>query len=224
MAVFDVEGNVISANSVLDGKSMITLGDSIVYFDDKSAGGETIKGYQGYLRDLGMTVTNVGVAGAAIAYHSGGYTDIVETAQNTDFSGYDYVMVAGGTNDFGDRKSPIGTLNSTPYDNTTVIGALQIIIEKIISDKKNCKIFLMTPLKRTDIPWNTPNSQGKTMGDYAEAIKTAAAYYSVPVLDFFNMSGLNDDNMSTLTRDGVHPNNAGYLFVSNKLVKFAETL
>ena len=224
MAVYDVSGNLISNESVLKGKTMITLGDSIVYFDDKTAGGETIKGYQGYLRDMGMTVTNVGVAGAAIAYHPGSYTDIVETAQNTTFSGYDYVMVAGGTNDFGDRKSPIGELNSTPYDNTTVIGALQIIIEKIISDKKNCKIFLMTPLKRTDIPWNTANSLGKKMGDYADAIKLVGAFYSVPVLDFFNMSGLNDDNMSTLTRDGVHPKNAGYLFMSNKLVKFVEAL
>lgn len=224
MAVYDISGNLISADSVLDGKTMITLGDSIVYYDGHSAGGETIKGYQGYLRDAGMTVTNVGVAGAAIAYHPGSYTDIVETAQNTNFSGYDYVMVAGGTNDFGHRMSPIGELNSTPYDSTTVIGALQIIIEKILTDKKNSRIFLMTPLKRSDLPWNTPNGIGKRMGDYADAIRLVGAYYSVPVLDFFNESGLDDQNMGTLLRDGVHPNNAGYLFVSNKLVKFTEML
>ena len=225
MAVYDIEGNVISHELPFSGEKLVTFGDSITYMDGHTASGtgELIKGYQGWLRDIGLDVTNLGVDGAKLAIREGTQEDIVETVAKTDCSGYDYVMIAGGTNDYGGGgPRPIGEIAASNYDTSTVIGAMQTMIEKIYGDKKDIKLFFVTPLMRTDM--TTANSLGNTLLDYCNAIKTAAAHYAVPVLDFQTMSGLNAANIGTLTKDGLHPKNAGYAYLAKKLQSFVQSL
>lgn len=225
MAVYDLNGNNIAGKD-FTGKTFVTFGDSITWYDGHSQSGVDVNGYQYYLRQIGFTVTNKGVSGASIAYHSGGYTDICETVTSTDCSGYDYAFVAGGVNDYQSFPSEIGELASSNYSNTTVIGALQIIIEKIVTDNPDIKLFMMTPLREAYNGTNcdNPNSKGNTLGDYADAIRLVAKHYSIPVLDFNAMSGVNEKNLSALTIDNLHLNNAGYAFVSEKLETFVEGL
>ena len=225
MAVYDLNGNNIAGKDYT-GKKFVTFGDSITWYDGHHQSGVDVKGYQYYLRQTGFTVTNKGVSGASIAYHSGGYTDICETVLATDCSDYDYAFVAGGVNDYQSFYSSIGQLASSNYNNTTVIGALQIIIEKIVTDKPGIKLFLMTPMREhyNGTNCDSTNSAGNTLADYADAIKLTAKRYSIPVLDFNVMSGVNETNMSTLTIDNLHLNNAGYAFVSNKLLSFVDMM
>lgn len=222
MAVYDINGHNISGGD-LAGKKIATFGDSITWYDRHSQSSTTVNGYQYYMRNAGMTVTNLGVDGAKLALREGTQVDIVESVAATDCSQFDYIMIAGGTNDYGGGgPRPLGELTSGTYDTSTVYGALQTMIEKIYTDKKDIKLFFVTPLQRTDM--TAANSQSLVLADYCEAIRLAAARYAVPVLDFQRMSGLNAINIGTLTIDGLHPNNAGYLFLSNKLMSFIEAL
>lgn len=225
MAVYDLSGKNISEKN-FTGKTFVTFGDSITWYDGHQQSGTYVNGYQYYLRQIGFTVTNKGVSGASIAYHSGGYTDICETVNTTNCAGYDYAFVAGGVNDYQSFPSEIGELAASNYDNTTVIGALQIIVEKILTDNPDIKLFFITPLREhyNGTNCDTPNSKGYTLDDYAIAIRLVAKHYSIPVLDFNAMSGVNEMNLPTLTIDSLHLNNAGYEFVSNKLVAFVDGL
>jgi len=221
MQIYDVNGNVYDGYS-FSGKSIITFGDGITSEDGKTYAGETVKGYQGYLRDAGFTVTNAGISNACITYHAGDPTDICETVHDTSCTGYDYVMIAGGVNDFRLASSPMGELTDSDFDSGTFIGALQFIIEKIVNDNADAKIFFVTPLLCDG--WNTPNSLGYTLTNYSDAIKYVAAKYAIPVLDFTSVAGINDKNIGVLTRDGVHPKNTGFQLLSSKLMSFVNSL
>lgn len=222
MAIYNIEGaQLVSGDTA--GKKIVTFGDSITWYDGHHQSDVTVNGYQYYLRKMGLMVTNLGVDGAKLALREGTQEDIVESVNATDCSEYDYVMIAGGTNDYGGGgPRPLGALANGDYDISTVYGALQRMIEKIYTDRKDVKLFFVTPLQRTDM--TAANSQGLVLADYCEAIRITAARYAVPVLDFQRMSGLSAVNIGTLTIDGLHPNNAGYAFVSNKLMKFVEGL
>ena len=209
-----------------DGKKVVLLGDSIVTCN----GNTSMKGYSYYLEQLGFsTITNKAHGGACAAYHSEThYEDVVTTVDDVNFSSYDLAIIAAGVNDYYvSSASPIGTLvnsvTATDFTKTDFIGALQYIITKALTSKPGIKIALFTPLKINN--FNTANSQSKVLKDYADAIKTVADYYSIPVLDFYSMSGLNRMNFSTYLSDGVHPTEAGYKFIcENKLKSFIANL
>ena len=206
---------------------VIMLGDSITWYDGHVLPGPNVPavGYPSYLKQLGFkSVTNAAVSGACIAYHSDSpYVDIVTTANSTNFATYDIVTIAGGINDFKFWDSPIGQLQTLGFDDTTVIGALQIIIEKIFSDNINAKIALFTPLKAAG--WNTPNGLGLTLMDYRDAIISVAEYYSIPVFDMTQISGFNNITIASYTIDGLHPNNDGFKLVCvDKMKSFVNAL
>ena len=213
MAVYDINGIEIAQDLPFNGEKVATFGDSITYMDGhtSSIDGETVYGYQSWLREIGLVVDNFGVDGAKLARVDDSRKDIVEKVLETDCSGYDYVMIAGGTNDYGGANPrQIGTLASSDYDTTTVIGACQTMIEKIINDKKNVKLFFIVQLQRADR--SSANALGLVLDDY------------IPVLDFRKMGGINKANASVLTKDGLHPKNIGYAFLANKLQKFVQDL
>lgn len=225
MAVYDINGTEIAQDLPFSGEKVATFGDSITYMDGRTStiDGEKVYGYQSWLREIGLTVDNFGVDGAKLAYVDDTRMDIVEKVAMTDCSGYDYVMIAGGTNDYGGANPrAIGQLASSNYDNTTVIGACQTMIEKIIGEKKDIKLFFLTPLQRIDR--SSANSLGLVLPDYVAAIRTVTEYYSIPLLDFYKISGINKVNASVLTKDGLHPKNIGYAFVAKKLQEFVKAL
>ena len=52
---------------------------------------------------------------------------------------------------------------------------------------------------------------GKTFADYVEAQKACCAYYGIPVLDQFNLQGINEFNMGNHYKDDLlHMNEEGY--------------
>lgn len=226
-----LEFNVPSIDAIIENKNkntkVIMLGDSITWYDGHTYRGSSVVavGYPSYLKKLGFnSIVNAGVSGACIAYHSDSqYTDIVTTAQNTDFSNYDIVTIAGGINDFKFWSSPLGAISSSNYDQTTIIGALQIIFEKILTDNINAKIAVFTPLKANG--WESQNSINLDLMNYHDAIVEVCEYYSIPVLDLTLISGFNNKTISSYTIDGLHPNNDGYKIIcESKMQDFVNSL
>ena len=183
------------------------------------------KGYASYLREAGMTVNNEGVSGACIADVVSSYTDICITVDTIDFSNYDYVTIAGGINDYLYHPSPMGEISINNFNKETFIGAYQYIINKILTDNKDIKILIFTPLKSSNNNYGTnQNSEGYVLKDYINAIKEIAEYYSIPILDLYSIGGFNRLTMSSFTIDGLHPNNVGYEHVSNLLISKMNSL
>jgi lysophospholipase L1-like esterase len=59
--------------------------------------------------------------------------------------------------------------------------------------------------------------------DYVDIIKEVARYYSLPVLDLFATAGIQPKlavQKEALCPDGLHPNDAGYRRITDRLTAF----
>jgi len=84
---------------------------------------------------------------------------------------------------------------------------------------------VITPLHRDTE--NMPNMHGKVLQDYVDEIRAAAECYSLPVLDLWATYGVQPAvtvMKETYMPDGLHPNDAGHVLLTNKIVKFIENL
>ena len=141
----------------------------------------------------------------------------------------DCVVVFGGTNDFGHGDAPLGTM----FDRTdkTFYGALHLLYISLIEKYPTSKIVVLTPLHRCNED-NMRGDGGKvqdvaTLKTYVEIIREVAEYYSLPVLDLFKNSGIQPKIpviKEMYMPDGLHPNDAGYEILADKVIKFLETL
>jgi lysophospholipase L1-like esterase len=89
----------------------------------------------------------------------------------------------------------------------------------------------MTPLHRC----NEDNVRGDgykkedsaPLATYVSIIKEVAAYYSLPVLDLWSVSGIQP-RVPVLKQkycpDGLHPNDAGHIFMAKRLEGFLRSL
>ncbi|MDV3426492.1 MAG: SGNH/GDSL hydrolase family protein [Bacillota bacterium] len=127
-------------------------------------------------------------------------------------SDIDLITIFGGTNDYGNDK-----LLGTKDDDKTVdkfYGNIRKVIDKIQSLNPKAKIVFITPLKRGRVG-NQPvypaaNNAGNTLDQYVQAIKYVCGQNSIQVIDLFNNSGINENNLSQYTTDNLTPNAAGY--------------
>lgn len=135
----------------------------------------------------------------------------------------DLVVVFGGTNDFGHGDAPFGVFSDSTVD--TFCGALHVLYTSLLEKYPEATIMVMTPLHRSTE--NEPNMHGKVLADYVDAIRKAAEYYSLPVLDLWATSGIQPAvpvMKEKYMPDGLHPNDAGHIILTNKIAKFIESL
>ncbi|MDE6703963.1 MAG: SGNH/GDSL hydrolase family protein [Muribaculaceae bacterium] len=143
----------------------------------------------------------------------------------------DYYSIEHGINDWG-KQTPVGTfddyLNNT--GNSTFAGAYRLLIDKIYSLNPNAKIVLCTPRKAYGFDgylpahWYDAKPNGVYLKDYVDIIKKIAEYESLPVADFFNECG-GQNNLARLSIDtALHPNDDGYQLMANVLVKAFEKI
>ncbi|WP_439874863.1 GDSL-type esterase/lipase family protein [Bacillus mycoides] len=211
-----------------NGKRIVGHGDSIMWYDgNKYPDGTTSVGYLTNMnKKIGFSsMLNKGVSGACIAQNQDEYADICDVVKTVDYTLYDIVIIAGGTNDFG-RAVPLGVLgnsSTTTFDRTTFYGAYREIVEYILSKNPTIQIVLFTPLKRKN--FDNKNGASCVLGDYAKAINNIGELYSLPVIDLYSLSGVNKNTLSTYTIDDLHLNNPGYERVTkNIIVPFLETV
>lgn len=198
-----------------EGKSWITLGDSIT----------KANGYQTRLHEvLGFSsINNIGINGQTMAYQTKN-TSTYNLGKAIDYTNYDLATIFIGTNDFRYNKS-IGKINesgSSKFDEATFSGSYQLLIEHILSSNPNIDLVLITPPQRVKDGYdiNFTNEVGSKLIDYVTVIKSLGEIYSLPVLDLYSESGITKNTMNTFTTDGLHPNDAGYERISNKMYKF----
>lgn len=140
----------------------------------------------------------------------------------------DLVLVFGGTNDFGHGDAPLG--KSTDRTKDTFYGALHVLMTTLLRRYPESEIVFVTPLHRLneDDPYGDGKKEKSSpLKSYVEAIRETASYYSIPVIDLYGSSGLQPRVEEIGARyfiDGLHPNDAGYQRIADRIGNFLENL
>ncbi len=217
----------------LQGAVINILGDSITEGVGASC---TEKRYTDvFAREFGATVNNYGVSGSRFArqrvntgerherYFCERMLDMDENA--------DAVVVFGGTNDFGHGDAPIGTLADRTVD--TFYGACHVLMSYLIERYCGRPVVILSPLHRLEEDCPEGDGTGRkldvraTLAQYRAIILEVAAYYALPVLDLYAVSGMQPRHETARARlmpDGLHPSDEGHAILAHKLGKFLETL
>lgn len=216
----------------LRGKKLLFLGDSITEGHGTSAPGKIF--WNVLARRTGARCIGYGIGGTRIAPQ---HTPLGEGFQDLYFGTRveqmepeaDAVIVFGGTNDFGHGDAPLGT----PADRTSdsFCGALHALLCQLIEKYPAAQLVVMTPLHRCSEDECGLNECGiprtARLEGYVDAIIDVAAYYGIPALDLYRVSGIQPRVpilRETYMPDGLHPNDAGHARIADKLIGFLNTL
>ncbi|UEL47364.1 SGNH/GDSL hydrolase family protein [Terrisporobacter hibernicus] len=217
-------------------KKFLFDGDSIMW-------GRTINGQTAnpaipdvVLRRLGVGFDKIAVSGACVTPKTpADGQSLVERCVNNDYANYQYIIMNGGTNDYGYERQ-IGTIDDTGIN--TFYGAWNTIIKTIYSKNPKAKVVLITPIYRSYVNvngqpvygnvYNIKNGAGYTLNDYSDAIVKIGELYNIPVLDSRKNSMVNILNYTTrLCHDGdnkyLHPNEDTYIDIGNIVASFIES-
>ena len=141
----------------------------------------------------------------------------------------DSIIVFGGTNDYGHGDAPVGEFSDRTND--TFCGALHCLYTKLLEKYPKADFLVLTPLHRLneDNPRGDGNKAEATLplSGYRDIIKTVAEYYSLPVLDLWAVSGLQpkvDVIREKFMPDGLHPSDAGYAILAERIGNFLLSL
>ena len=216
----------------LNGIKINFLGDSIT--EGHGASSKDATYWNVFGRNTGAIVRGYGVGGTRFAKQK---TPSANPRHDFDFlmrakemdKNADAVVVFGGTNDFGHGDAPLGNFSDRTQD--TFYGACHELFDYLINTYPEATIVVMTPLHRC----NEDNVRGDgfkaedvaTLSTYVSIIKEVAAYYSLPVLDLWSMSGIQP-RVPVLKQkycpDGLHPNDAGHVLMAKRLEGFLRSL
>lgn len=201
--------STVKQNGHWFGKKGAALGDSMT-----EGAGATHPWTYYFANKIGCTMQNIGQAGSRI---SSAYTDSSDTTTpfterytqiNNDT---DFIIVIGGTNDFGlgnvadGSGVPLGSLGDTT--DTTFYGSVYYLIQKIRESYPNAELFFGTPMHRSNEN-NTVNNT--TLLQFVDAIREVCETLSVPLIDLYKMSGICAKTKQNLFSDTIHLNDKGY--------------
>jgi len=179
--------------------SWTAIGDSITYLNDHTneTGDRVTKGY----------LTRVTEELPNIHYTNQGHNGwtairIAREIEKLNLQTADVYTVFLGTNDWWGGQ-PLGTI--TDYENSTgagtVYGAFKVIINKLRSLNLQARIILITPMQRGDFVYirNPKNNawgsykekNGKSLAEFADAVKAVGKLENVPVIDLYNKGSLS---------------------------------
>ncbi|MBE6542010.1 MAG: SGNH/GDSL hydrolase family protein [Ruminococcaceae bacterium] len=179
-------------------------------------------------RNYGISATRIAEKRKKHDYDTHDYLDFCSRYGKMDDDA-DVVVVFGGTNDFGHGDAPMGNKNDrTPM---TFYGACHTLFRGLLEKFSDSTIVIMTPLHRTneDNPGGDTKKKENTatLIEYVNVIKEVAAYYSIPVLDLWSVSGIQP-NVDVIREkycpDGLHPNDAGHKLIASRLAGFLKSL
>ena len=195
------------------GKSIAVFGGSL------SVNNESDAAKQLWANLLNAEVTTYGVGGAGFSSEQG-YT---LQRQVEDAGVYDVYVLWASTNDYNNSRECGTWQDYTAYDNydkrklTTQCGGINYCIKTLLEKNPEAEIYFFTSLRffGADAGHNPfsqePNKTGKTFADYIDGQKACCAYYGIPVLDQFNLQGINEFNVDLFyLGDKLHMNEDGY--------------
>ena len=226
-----VENDTEVATMELTGKKINFLGDSIT----EGAGASSPEIC--YVADMHRlynlaAARNYGIGGTRIAPQK---EVSAEPVWDQDFLGRyakmdddaDFVVVFGGTNDFGHGLAPFGQVGDTTPD--TFCGACDTLYKGLKAKYPRAKLAVITPTPRSKAA--SPKGEGNkpaghVLADYVDAIKQIAATNGLPVLDLFHPHpvGKSEAFPPEIFVDGLHPSDAGHAVLAKLIGEFLQTL
>lgn len=143
-------------------------------------------------------------------YQSAYFPEVLQGLSEIDFSRVKVLLIEHGTNDYTAGRKLDNPDN--PKDSYTFGGALRLSISNIQKAYPNLKIILVSP-KFCWIPGYkdcTKQDFGHgTMQAYVDLEKKIAEDYGLDLIDVFDNTGFNADNIREYTEDGLHLNEDG---------------
>lgn len=220
----------INPVTIFDNKVILFTGDSICYganwrptVEDYSNTGWRKIIQENYPKSI---TYGYGIGGTTISKRSGRTDSILErmTKMFSEHPEADYIIIEGGVNDaYNITDCPIGTI-STGYtaelNENTFAGALESIFKYAQVNWIGKKIGYIVTFK-------VPSAMGQfKFNEYMDIAKQICEKWSVPYCDLYNASNLNYyiQEVSDAYGGGLHPNEAGYRIITNKIEKWLETL
>lgn len=212
----------------LKGKKLVFLGDSITEGVGVSDINNTY--WKLFERNDGCEVRGYGIRGRRIAEQQ--VKNKIDPSCDDNFrcqipemdADADIVVVFGGTNDYGHGDAAMGKMSDRNDD--TFYGALHNLYSDLMKKYSEAQIVVMTPCHRLDEE-EYYNANGirnvGTLKDYVDAIIEVAAYYGIPVLDLYRLSGIQpeiDENRKLYIPDGLHPSDKGHEIICSRLKEF----
>jgi len=226
-----IEGTASPAQFVNYGFSFadfVELKDANVYpWDGKKAGrlGDSITVQSQYAAAmLAMTRMSDGY----VEGQNGQVISVMGTGLTAaNIANLDIITVLAGTNDYGHGGATLGTINS-PIDGTTIHGSIKLVAQRVFSLKPNIPLVFFTPFNRGIYSGEgngyTPNTNGLTIKNIAEAIIDECRFLGLPCYDLLTNSGINSYNLVTHCPDNLHPGAYGGALLGKKMGKFLNTL
>lgn len=159
------------------------------------------------MEEYGFKVArNYGIGGSRISSHVTNENGMVDRFNRMD-NDADLIIIAGGTNDFGNDVE-LGNLSNLS-DNTKFKPALYNTLKGLQDKYHGKEIYFVTPTHRKDSkPDNIANRVGLTLKDYVEAAYEVCELLSIPIIDMWKELGFSPFNStlkSIYMTDGLHP-------------------
>lgn len=216
--------------TIFDNKVLLFTGDSICYGANWRPDPEdwSNTGWRKIIQEnYPKSITyGYGIGGTTISKRSDRTDSILErmTKMFSEHPEADYIIIEGGVNDaYNITDCPIGTI-STGYtdelNENTFAGALESIFKYAQTNWMGKKIGYIVTFK-------VPSAMGQfKFNEYMDIAKQICEKWSVPYCDLYNESNLNYyiQEVSNAYGGGLHPNEAGYRIITNKIEKWLETL
>lgn len=219
--VLGTGGNM--ASNPLSGKILAVTGDSICYGTGYTGGYAKIIGDEN-----NMTVQNIAVGGATVAYIGGDFT-ICQSISDLRADA-DYVLLEGGGNDaqYNNTGVTLGSLTSGYTDSlniNTFAGAFETMLKSAIARFPTAKIGYIFIHKCVD------NFDSRVANSYYGIAKQACEKWGIPYCDL-NTQAPAIGHISALASaytvnggDGIHLNEQGYrLFYIPKITAWMKGL
>ncbi len=210
----------------LKDKKIACLGDSITEGSDTYESHNYVYHLQGM---TGAEVLNFGVAATRIAtrlipHETPSWNESFLVRAERMTGKYDVILIFGGTNDYAKANpTPLGDITSN--DEHTFYGALKILYDKIIEAHPESVVVAVTPLHREQEKGY--GLEGLELLDYVKAVREVASMYSIPVIDLWNTSGIQAQNLKVMKEylvDGLHPTEKGAKRIADRIYGFLRSL
>lgn len=174
------------------------------------------------------TITDAAIDEIDTYYGNTSYSTIYNRLKAIDFNTVDFITFMYGTNDANNSVFEIGGTDSN--DTYTVNGALNHILQSIMSTYPHIKVYALSPIFRQKLSgWGDGDSDdsklpdGVYLYDIAQAIVDKAKEFHIPVKDMYNESGINRYNAGHFLKDGVHPGDAGSQLMNEVIYKYLQS-
>lgn len=198
------------------GKSIAVFGGSL------SVNVESNSAKQIWANDLHSVVTTYGVGGAGFAKGQG-----YDLQRQVDEAGvHDIYILWASTNDYTNSQEVGSWTDYTAIDGYdefarySQCGGINYCVKTLLEKNPKAEIYFFTSFRFFSMepghnPFSTQsNATGNNFAAYVKGQKDCCEYFCIPVLDQFNLQGINEYNYKQYYKnDSLHMTDDGYLKV-----------